>query len=530
MALASRARVAGGSTARPCPAPLAPLRGACAAPRRRGTAARALPASPVVRELPTQVAETFYVVQDPALFNTSYSDALLRFVDAAILAYECGMNEDSLRHELKVYKASLEQSLAPPGMALNDEGCMLGAKIVWITLMETRSVRRWAAYNPVTDDTLSQWSGFVTMIVDGYFNRRMAWFPVERLQLELSVQQDLSAPPHDVAEWARIVYTVLEKVHPQFPSERARGAGRRAAPAAAVSISHGRGGGGVAVGPARAGWSFGPGALSAAAAFRVGARAAAVVVAFLVAFSTGGFWVKVRHEVAQPTVHYSGDALLVLESLMPGQELVWTTSPALAAALPANTLSAAVQVGEEDGNHDGKPDLIRFTARVRSPVPVHSCKLLLQFTYALQARRRRLLLLQQASPLPAGAVLVAPDKPLPDGAGGPGALGGEAALDLAALLRSYQARNATTVFANHYGVWKAGSGQDFVVDATVRLPSQVITYRPGPSEMLKWGWVQFVATWWAVWAFGGALEGVVLRYRLLETRVVSDAQPRQQRF
>lgn len=29
--------------------------------------------------------------------------------------------------------------------ALNEDGCMLGAKIVWIALMETRSVRRWAA-------------------------------------------------------------------------------------------------------------------------------------------------------------------------------------------------------------------------------------------------------------------------------------------------------------------------------------------------------------------------------------------------
>lgn len=44
-------------------------------------------------------------------------------------------------------------------------------------------------------------------------------FPIERLQLELSAVQDLSAAPHDVAEWARIVYTVLEKVHPQSPSE-----------------------------------------------------------------------------------------------------------------------------------------------------------------------------------------------------------------------------------------------------------------------------------------------------------------------
>jgi len=32
--------------------------------------------------------------------------------------------------------------------ALNEDGCMLAAKIVWITLMETRSVRRWAACKP----------------------------------------------------------------------------------------------------------------------------------------------------------------------------------------------------------------------------------------------------------------------------------------------------------------------------------------------------------------------------------------------
>eukprot|EP00775_Hariotina_reticulata_P002409 gene2409-2713_t len=200
------------------PRPVAVLRPACKG-QRRYTVSQAMPSStPVVRELPTKVAETFYVVQDPALFNTSYSDALLRFVDAAILAYECGMNEDSLRHELQVYKESLEQQMAPPGMALNEDGCMLGAKIVWITLMETRSVRRWAAYNPVTDDTLAEWSGFVTMIVDGYFNRRLAWFPIERLQLELAAVQGVAVPPHDVAEWARIVYTVLEKVHPQFPA------------------------------------------------------------------------------------------------------------------------------------------------------------------------------------------------------------------------------------------------------------------------------------------------------------------------
>lgn len=45
---------------------------------------------------------------------------------------------------------------------------------------------------------------------------------------------------------------------------------------------------------------------------------------------------------------------------------------------------SCTQVGEEDFNEDGRPDLIRFVARLHSPVPVHSVKLLLQFSYVLQ--------------------------------------------------------------------------------------------------------------------------------------------------
>lgn len=185
----------------------------------------------------------------------------------------------------------------------------------------------------------------------------------------------------------------------------------------------------------------------------------AVVLSLLLAYATGGFWPKVAYEVAQPLVHYSGDALLVLEvraevleqqrcvlaccsvcwsrranvrpllaphcgvplqGAAPGQEQVWSTSAALQAVLPGNRLSASVQVGwpllppaqrtrcdfsatflssrllllpepvlcmqvgEEDANHDGKPDLIRFVLTAQSRVPVHSVKLLLQMSYSLQ--------------------------------------------------------------------------------------------------------------------------------------------------
>lgn len=53
--------------------------------------------------------------------------------------------------------------------------------------------------------------------------------------------------------------------------------------------------------------------LSAAALFRLVSFVLAVVLSFLLAYATGGFWKKVGHEVVQPTVHYSGDGLLILE-------------------------------------------------------------------------------------------------------------------------------------------------------------------------------------------------------------------------
>jgi hypothetical protein len=53
--------------------------------------------------------------------------------------------------------------------------------------------------------------------------------------------------------------------------------------------------------------------VSPAALVRVACLLAAVVLSFLLAYATGGFWRKVVHDVAQPTVHYSGDGLMILE-------------------------------------------------------------------------------------------------------------------------------------------------------------------------------------------------------------------------
>ncbi len=48
--------------------------------------------------------------------------------------------------------------------------------------------------------------------------KRWAWTPIDRLQMELTAVTGRTERPHVVAEWARVVHTTLEQVAPQFPS------------------------------------------------------------------------------------------------------------------------------------------------------------------------------------------------------------------------------------------------------------------------------------------------------------------------
>lgn len=54
--------------------------------------------------------------------------------------------------------------------------------------------------------------------------------------------------------------------------------------------------------------------------------------------------------------------------------------------------------------------------------------------------------------------------------------------------------------------------------------------RPSVAQMLKVGWIQFLCIFFILWWGLSWFERQVFRYRVLETRVVSDIQPKQLRF
>ena len=56
----------------------------------------------------------------------------------------------------------------------------------------------------------------MSLICNAYFEKRMASYPLERLQLELRVRGRVERQD-TVAEWARLVFETLHHVVPQFP-------------------------------------------------------------------------------------------------------------------------------------------------------------------------------------------------------------------------------------------------------------------------------------------------------------------------
>eukprot|EP00899_Mesostigma_viride_P011468 jgi/Mesvir1/20321/Mv19911-RA.1 len=297
------------------------------------------------------------------------------------------------------------------------------------------------------------------------------------------------------------------------------------------------------------------GAISAASCFRLGGLILCIVVTFIVAYATKGLWVKVGSFREQPDVHFSYQALLILESRGgPGSTKVWSTSHVLNEALASSLVPCSLQATEEDYNQDGLVDTIDIKLLAPAAEEVHSVKLLLGFTYELHERvdltMQSAAFISESSPLPGKGLFVDGElklrlrEPLDDDdkhrrvydqpvfdPGHKGELRGLDMISLTGILSAYAARNETTVLDAPFRVWESGQTPGFAVTARVRIPSaQQIEYNLGTLEMFKLGWVQYIAIFVVFWWCFYWVEYVTFRYRILTTRVISDAQIKLHHF
>lgn len=282
-----------------------------------------------------------------------------------------------------------------------------------------------------------------------------------------------------------------------------------------------------------------------------------LIVAFIVALTTGGLWVKTHTYVAQPSVRFKYDALMVFETTTAGAERVWSTFDSVNTLMGAKLAAVDVQASEQDLNMDGKVDVIDIKAVARGLGDVHGVKAMFAFDYAIGGRvdlaLNGMAYVSHASPLPGSGLYVDGYLKLEQRdaiqAGTtrldynrsvfPFAAHGEmagdtreaATLRLPVILNDYNFRNETTYLDAKTPVWESSHTSDFTFHARVRIPtSQEVLYRPNFLELCKFAWVQILAVYVIFWWIFSKFEHVVFHHRLVDTRVVSDIQPKSHRF
>ncbi|XP_004600574.2 transmembrane protein 231 [Sorex araneus] len=258
------------------------------------------------------------------------------------------------------------------------------------------------------------------------------------------------------------------------------------------------------------------GLCSKAALFLLLAAVLTYIPPLLVAFRSHGFWPKRSSYEEQPSVRFQHQVLLVA-LLAPGSDgfLAWSTFPAFNRLQGDHLRIPLVSAREEDRNQDGKPDVLHFRLELplRAAEHVLGVQLILTFSYQLHRMSmfvmQSMAYLQSSFAVPGAQVYVNGELRLqqkqPLGSSGldtrynVSVINGTSPFawdyDLTRIVAAYQERNVTTVLTVPNPVWLVGRAAEapFVIDAVIRYPLEVIDYRPGFWEMIKFAWIQYVS-------------------------------------
>ena len=320
-------------------------------------------------------------------------------------------------------------------------------------------------------------------------------------------------------------------------------------------------------------------------AFRFVVLASAIAVSLITSYTSGSLWVKTRERREQPTVAFTSNLVAIFEGQYAGagdgtvvtSTFAYATMPDTARALERAGIlaSSSLAVSEDDLNHDGKADVVRLKldasfprGRSGAPFEVRGFKLLAEFDYAM---RRAVHMDMKGAPLVAassgvaaaglyadGTLALRQVAPLDDygtrttydapmlGSGSEsaafdapasGAVGllqasGNVGPSLARLVASSLDRNETLHFAPDAVLWHPGHASDgFAAEVVFRVPPhQSVLVRPRTIEILKFGWVQFLASFVVFYFVGAWIEWAAFHYRILPTTVVSDARSKVKLF
>ncbi|KAM3964820.1 transmembrane protein 231 [Aphomia sociella] len=239
-----------------------------------------------------------------------------------------------------------------------------------------------------------------------------------------------------------------------------------------------------------------------------------IILPFIVAYRSRGFWLKSQSYYEQPVVYFTYDYLLVAETADPSQPIVCGETSALDETIINEENCAVMQVQEYDYNGDRKNDMlnIRFNLNVPVDKTIASVTIILALDFQLKTicplQMQNLAVINKDFVVPASGFNYYGDIELHQVTHLPCSRNvidtkynisllnhvidsNENIVDL--ILEKYVHREVTTQIKTLHSRSQNGHTGNMDLRIYLRIPEMKIRYIPSILQELKWAWPQYLS-------------------------------------
>ncbi|KAJ8960942.1 hypothetical protein NQ318_020242 [Aromia moschata] len=258
-----------------------------------------------------------------------------------------------------------------------------------------------------------------------------------------------------------------------------------------------------------------------------------IILPFVFAYKSGGFWLKrdVFHE--QPRISLKGEYLLIATTNNITHPIICSTYSYYKERLDFLDVCSTIKLREIDDNLDGKVDKISLTIGVNLfDNKINSLNLVLPISYELTTvcpvTMQSAIVYQHWFPYsPATDLRVVGDLTLSqssaiqcgkrtyDSYNYPVVGYDGSSYELGDVIERYSERNMSTHLTNVYTHVESGNQNKFTLKLLVRYPEHAVYYRPQFWQIMKWAWVQYFALYIIIAWFVRRIKNYIFNNRLV---------------
>ncbi|XP_019869203.2 transmembrane protein 231 [Aethina tumida] len=236
-----------------------------------------------------------------------------------------------------------------------------------------------------------------------------------------------------------------------------------------------------------------------------------LVLPFILAYNTGGFWLKRDHFYEQPNVKFKGEYMFYATTNNLSHPILCGTNPFYNELLSPLDMCTNIKVREIDDNQDTKIDELHVIIDINLSynLRITSFTIVIPLDYTLHTvcplNMESGILYQQFLPVSVSKFFIMSNlevfqafplncyrkkrlhlynQPI---------LGNTDFISLDEIINEYSGRNLSTRLSNIFTNFKTTKSDLFTIDLKVRYAEHKVVFKPKFWHIVKWAWIQYLA-------------------------------------